>query len=76
MKEGEGEGSCQADVEGENIVVRVKDTGVGARGQEIDDMFDTFRQLGNTLTDKPKGSGLGLPICKGIVEYHGGGDMV
>ena len=36
-------------------------------------MFEQFKQVGgDTLTDKPKGTGLGFPICKEIVEHHGG----
>jgi len=35
-------------------------------------VFEKFKQVGDTLTDRPKGTGLGLPICKQIVEYHGG----
>ena len=35
-------------------------------------VFEKFRQVGDTLTNKPKGTGLGLPICKQIVAAHGG----
>ena len=34
--------------------------------------FEKFKQVGDTLTDKPKGTGLGLPICKEILEHYGG----
>jgi len=68
----EGRVFCQARVEDLNVVVRVIDSGIGVPEEEEGSIFDKFRQLGNTLTDKPKGTGLGLPICKEIVEYHGG----
>ncbi|CCH48700.1 PAS domain-containing sensor histidine kinase [Pseudodesulfovibrio piezophilus] len=61
-----------ARVEDETLVVEVADTGVGVPPDEVVLIFDKFRQLGNTLTDKPKGTGLGLPICKEIVEHHNG----
>ncbi|WP_051286284.1 sensor histidine kinase [Megalodesulfovibrio gigas] len=50
----------------------VTDTGIGIPNADKDIIFDKFKQLGDTLTDKPRGSGLGLPICKEIVEWHGG----
>ncbi|QGY41545.1 HAMP domain-containing protein [Pseudodesulfovibrio cashew] len=63
---------CKAHVEGDNVVVRVCDTGSGVSMEDAEAIFDKFRQLGDTLTDKPKGTGLGLPISREIVEHHGG----
>ena len=57
---------------GGELVVSVKDSGIGIAPGDQPKVFEKFKQVGDTLTDKPKGTGLGLPICKEIVEYHGG----
>jgi signal transduction histidine kinase len=54
------------------IEISVSDTGIGIDEQNMEVIFDRFNQVGNILTNKPKGWGLGLPICKQIVEYHRG----
>ena len=54
------------------IIVEVQDTGIGVAEDEKHKVFERFRQAGDTLTDKPKGTGLGLPICREIIEHHGG----
>jgi signal transduction histidine kinase len=54
------------------IVVSVVDTGVGVAEDHRYSIFEKFTQVGDTLTDKPQGTGLGLPICKEIIEHHGG----
>ncbi|NES20754.1 MAG: response regulator [Symploca sp. SIO3E6] len=56
----------------EGIITRVIDTGIGIAPEDQPKVFDKFKQVGDTLTDKPKGTGLGLPICKQIIEHHGG----
>lgn len=56
----------------DQIIVEVKDTGIGIAEEDHYKVFEKFRQAGDTLTDKPKGTGLGLPICREIVEHHGG----
>jgi signal transduction histidine kinase len=53
-----------------NIVVRVKDTGVGIAPEEISRLFSEFQRL--TGAGNTEGSGLGLFIVKTIVEAHGG----
>jgi len=67
-------GSCTVKAKQQNnqIVISVIDTGIGIAPGDRDKVFEKFQQVGDTLTDKPKGSGLGLPICKQIVEHHGG----
>ena len=54
------------------VRVEVRDNGPGLSAAECQVIFEKFRQGGNTMTDKPKGTGLGLPISRQIVEYFGG----
>jgi signal transduction histidine kinase len=59
-------------VKGDWIHVAVADTGVGIAARDQKRVFEKFQQVGDTLTGKPKGTGLGLTICRDIVAYHGG----
>src|SRR5581483_75405 len=54
------------------ITISVTDSGIGIAPSDHQKVFEKFKQVGDTLTDKPRGTGLGLPICKEIVEHHGG----
>lgn len=63
---------CRVKQENEGVCISVIDTGVGITPEDQPKVFEKFRQVGDTLTDKPKGTGLGLPICKQIVDHHGG----
>ncbi|MEE8311390.1 MAG: response regulator [Candidatus Binatia bacterium] len=54
------------------VCVTVGDTGVGIAAENRRLIFDRFKQIGDILTDRPQGSGLGLPVCKELVEYWGG----
>jgi signal transduction histidine kinase/CheY-like chemotaxis protein len=67
-----GSVTCLAERRGGDIIVSVIDTGLGISPSDQPKVFERFKQVGDTLTDKPKGTGLGLPICKEIVEHHAG----
>jgi Na+/proline symporter/signal transduction histidine kinase len=54
------------------LEVSVADNGPGIRPADQQLIFEKFRQVGDTLTDKPAGTGLGLPISRRIVEHFGG----
>jgi PAS domain S-box-containing protein len=56
----------------DSVLISVSDKGTGISKENLTKVFEKFKQVGDTLTDKPKGTGLGLPICKQIVEHYGG----
>lgn len=64
--------TCRAKKVRNNIVLSVSDTGRGVLASRPGVVFEKFSQIGDFLTDKPKGVGLGLPICRLIVGCHGG----
>ncbi|MDD5277598.1 MAG: ATP-binding protein [Methylovulum sp.] len=68
----QGDVTCKAEIRNADIVVSVVDSGCGIKPEDQPLVFEKFKQVGDTLTDKPKGTGLGLPICKEIIEHHGG----
>ncbi|MCU0546268.1 MAG: GAF domain-containing protein [Oscillatoriaceae cyanobacterium Prado104] len=67
-----GSVTCQARLMNDEIVVSIIDTGIGIAPEDRSKVFERFKQVGDILTEKPQGTGLGLPICLQIVEHHGG----
>jgi len=57
---------------GENIIISLKDTGIGIPKDKLNIIFDRFRQVDRSLTRNQEGSGIGLSIVKSLVELHGG----
>jgi len=53
-------------LDGKNVLVEISDTGVGIPPEKMPRIFDAF------FTTKSTGTGLGLSLCRTIVEEHGG----
>jgi two-component system CheB/CheR fusion protein len=58
--------------DGQRVVVSVSDTGIGVDPPALTRIFDAFEQQDRGVTRQFGGLGLGLAICKAIVERHGG----
>jgi signal transduction histidine kinase len=68
----EGTVGLRATEREQELHISVWDTGVGIAPTDQERVFDKFQQVGDTLTGKPRGTGLGLTICRDIVSHHGG----
>jgi signal transduction histidine kinase len=56
----------------DNIVISVRDTGIGIPKEKQQCIFDRFIQVDKSLTRNREGSGIGLSLVKALVEMHGG----
>ncbi len=62
----------RAEASGDSLLVSVTDNGPGVPSGAEEKIFDKFQQVKERGGNKPTGTGLGLPICRQIVEYFGG----
>ena len=58
--------------DGGDVVVRVKDTGIGIPPDKLESIFEMFTQVDKTLERSRGGLGIGLTLVKRLVEMHGG----
>ncbi|UCF91737.1 MAG: PAS domain-containing sensor histidine kinase, partial [Desulfobacterales bacterium] len=67
MPEG-GTLSVNTRLDGDNVRIEIADTGTGIRSEHLNRIFDSFF----TTKDSVKGVGLGLSVCHGFIQDHGG----
>lgn len=56
----------------DGIIVEVRDEGPGIAFSELEKVFDKFYRLDTEVNRKNPGTGLGLPICRALINLHGG----
>ncbi len=67
-----GSVTVELDANGNDAIMRVRDTGVGIPYRDLPHIFERFYVVDRSRTRESGGAGLGLAIVKGIVEAHGG----
>src|SRR6185312_9234717 len=57
---------------GEEVVISVRDNGIGIPAESLRSIFDMFSQVDRSIERSTGGLGIGLALVKGLVEMHGG----
>jgi signal transduction histidine kinase len=68
----EGQIRVTARCEADNVVVRVKDSGIGISAAALPRVFNMFSQVHSTTDRSEGGLGIGLALAQGLIELHGG----
>lgn len=63
---------CFIKLKDNNVIIEIKDSGIGIEREKIEDIFKKFSILSPTMTRQTEGGGLGLYIVKNIIEMHKG----
>ncbi|MFY9821100.1 MAG: PAS domain S-box protein [Thermoanaerobaculia bacterium] len=58
--------------EGDHVLVKVQDTGIGIPASDLPHIFDMFSQVDRSIERSTGGLGIGLALVEGLVEMHGG----
>jgi signal transduction histidine kinase len=58
---------------GDQLLVRVRDTGIGIPSDKLEHVFDLFAQVETAMSRSRGGLGIGLSLTKRLIELHGGG---
>ncbi len=71
-KDAQGEIVFEAQSYEKSVILSIADNGIGVESEDLSKIFETFYRADKSRTQVKNGSGLGLSVCRQIVELHGG----